>query len=227
MFDLVFWSPQGSFGGHITLLLWPGAAGGAGQASYWSAVVEAGRPLVTIVEHDLALPRRSLELRGHGVWADHNCEHAFQHWSYGLEAFAVRLDDPDDVLGAARGERVGLGYDLEWEATAPPAQLTVAQAAAADGGYEQLGRVHGEVLVGLDSYELDGRGRRAHWWGTGSWPASGDGAPAPPSRSTRQVVGRSPALLGPLGVVERRLLAADGALPPEWFDVRRPATTAG
>ena len=30
------------------------------------------------------------------------CETPFEHWTYGLEAFGVRLDDPDDVAAAAR-----------------------------------------------------------------------------------------------------------------------------
>jgi hypothetical protein len=169
VFDLAFWTPRGTFGGHVTLLFPPVFPPGR-PCLYWTSVMEEGRSLVTVVEHDVARPRssRSLEIRAPGIWADHNCESPFRHWSYGLEAFAVRLDRPEDALDDGRGERVGLGYDLEWE---DAGDARVERLPVGDGGaYRQAGRVHGEILLGPDTYEIDGLGMRAHWWGSGRWP---------------------------------------------------------
>ena len=120
VFDVAFWTPRATFGGHLTLVVGPGP-----RCCFWTSVLEEGRAVVTIVEHDVTVPRsaRSLEVRAQGLWADQNCEQPFEHWSYGLEAFALRLDRPEDALGDGRGERVGLGYDLEWESVpgSPPA----------------------------------------------------------------------------------------------------------
>src|SRR6476620_11134448 len=135
-FDVAFWTPRGTFGGHLTLLVGPGP-----RCFYWTSVLEEGRRVVTVVEHDVAVPRapRGLEVRAQGLWADQNCEEPFVHWSYGLEAFALRVDRPEDAIGDGRGERVGLGYDLEWEAVPGEPPVPLAQppsapelAAAAD-----------------------------------------------------------------------------------------------
>jgi hypothetical protein len=212
-FDLCFWSPQGSFGGHLTVLLWPALR----TAWYWTAVVERDRPVVSLLETEVALPRRGLELRAPGLWADQNCETPWEHWSFGLEAFAVRLDRPTDALGGFRGERIGLGYDLEWESDdRPPGGW------AGSGGYGHEGRVHGEVLVGPDTYELDGGGRRAHWWGTQPWPAPL--GPQPDAGDEGEEIGRSLAELpfpSPVGttVVERRLVVSGGG--PAWSSAAR------
>jgi hypothetical protein len=39
------------------------------------------------------------------------CETPGEHWSFGLEAFGLRVDDPAETIG----ERLAVGYDLEWE----------------------------------------------------------------------------------------------------------------
>ena len=169
VFDLVYFSPQATFGGHITLVRWPVAQ----RAWFWSAVLGGDHALVSVVDTDARLPSDSLELRSNGLWADQNCERAFEHWSYGLEAFAVATDAPDQAArhdaepGAGGhvelwGERVPLGHDLEWEVDGP----TVTEVASSPGaGYSQPGIVHGEVVVGTTTYELDGFGVRSHRWG--------------------------------------------------------------
>ncbi len=206
--DFAFCTRDARFGGHATLLRWPVL----GRAWYWAAVVREDEPTVAMLATDIALGRqRSMELRGSGVWADQNCETPFEHWSYGLEAFAIRLDHPDDALIDFRGERVALGYDLEWESDA--------EIVPTAGGYTQGGRALGEVLVGDERIDLeDGTGLRSHVWGVGMPPLR-PGARFRGARSWRdgvpdQVVGASIARLGrPLGLLARRLLvrARDGA----------------
>lgn len=210
-FDLEYTAGDAAVGGHVTVLRWPQRA----RAWYWAAFVAAGQPTVALLETDIALGR-TLELRASGIWADQVCETPFEHWSFGLEAFALRLDHPEDSLGDFRGERVPLGHDLEWEAGAAP------QASA--GGYLHEGRVHGVVLVGEREVELDGWGRRGHVWGDGVAPVRpggrfrgpggwGEDAPATVSGAS---VARLPA---PASLLVRRLLGRARSGAPGWANL--------
>lgn len=126
---------------------------GADIASFEATLVGEG-PLVLVREADIRLPRSmgSWGVRAEGLWADMNCETPFEHWSYGLEAFGLALDDPADE----RGDPVALGFDLEWEASGP--------VDGGEGAYAQPGIVHGEILVGTDAITFDGHGARRHHW---------------------------------------------------------------
>ncbi|MEA2826527.1 MAG: hypothetical protein QOG43_966 [Actinomycetota bacterium] len=161
-----FAATDGSVGGYVRLGLRPGD----GVVWYWAAVVGPDRPLVLVRDHDVPLPRgRGLEVRASGLWADHTCETALEHWTVGLEAFGVALDDPREAFAGERGDRCPLGMDLEWEAA------DVARASSGGGnggggpGYEQRCTVHGEVLVGTERLEVDGAGWRTHRWGERDW----------------------------------------------------------
>ncbi|MDP9333592.1 MAG: hypothetical protein M3Q30_09825 [Actinomycetota bacterium] len=116
-------------------------------AWYWTYLV--GVPdvegLVVVRDHEVVLPRQGLEIRAEGLWAELCCEARREHWTFGLEAFGVRLDAAGDALraGGEIGERVAVGLDLEWEVgdDGPPA-----------------GIVHGDVLVGRARHEIDALG---------------------------------------------------------------------
>lgn len=159
-FYLDFVDPGVGVAGYVRL----GLCAGLGRAWYWACVVGPDRPLITVIDHDVALPAgRSLEIRTEGLWADYTVETPLDHVSVGLEAFAVGVDDPTEVYGDLRGDRVPLGLDLEWET---------------DGGtyaypgvtrYEVPCRVHGQVLVGSETIEVDGFGQRDHSWGVRDW----------------------------------------------------------
>lgn len=153
-------SPDGSLGGYVRLGLYPNL----GVAWYWACLVGEDRPLVTVIDHEVPLPRVGLEVRAEGLWADHNLETALEHWSLGCEAFAVSLDDPADVYGPdPRGERVPFGFDLEWDTDGGP------YAYPGVDRYEVPCRVTGEVLVGSERIEVDGPGQRDHSWGVRDW----------------------------------------------------------
>ncbi|MEA2971958.1 MAG: hypothetical protein QOG82_416 [Actinomycetota bacterium] len=155
-----FAAADGSVGGYVRL----GVRPGDGVAWYWAAVVGPDRPLVLVRDHDVPLPRgRSLEVRTSGLWADHTCETPLEHWTVGLEAFGVALDDPREAFGGERGDLCALGMDLEWESAADDVRP------APGGGYEQSCTVHGEVLVGAERLEVDGTGWRTHRWGDRDW----------------------------------------------------------
>jgi len=131
----------------------------------WAHLVRAGQPLIAVRDQEVAPPRgTSLEIRAEGLWCALHRETPFVHWTIGLEAFAVSLDPPSDAFGAERGDRVALGLDLEWEASAPAMEAPIEGA-----GYVQPSQVHGEILVDEDRLLLDGSGWRSHTWGTRPW----------------------------------------------------------
>jgi hypothetical protein len=149
-------------GGYARLALRPGER----TAWWWSAVAGPDRPLVLVREHDVDLPRpRTFEVRASGLWAEPVCETPFEHWSIGLEAFAVALDDPVESYRLERGDRVPFGLDLEWEADGPP----VLVAPDRQQGYAQACTVHGDVLVGSERIVVTGPGTRDHLWGPKDW----------------------------------------------------------
>jgi len=76
-----------------------------------------GRWLVVRDELRVTLPKtvaagRGFDGRGDGLWLSLVCETPGEHWTVGMEAFALAVDDPDDE----RGDRVPLGLDIEWGA---------------------------------------------------------------------------------------------------------------
>ncbi len=147
-------------GGYVRLGLYPGL----GRAWYWACLVGPDRPLVTVIDHDVAIPRApSTEIRTEGLWADLTVETALDHVTVGVEAFAVGLDDPAEVYGDARGDRVPFGLDLEWETDGGPYPYPGVTR------YEVPCRVHGEVLVGQEVLHVDGWGQRDHSWGERDW----------------------------------------------------------
>jgi hypothetical protein len=127
---------------------------------------------VVVRDHDVPLPRGGLEVRADGLWGEQVCETPFEHWTYGLEAFGVALDDPDDSLRGEIGERLAVGFDLEWEVD--PAAGDIHPCGGALQGYAQFGAVHGELLLGRSRVEIDACALRSHRWGVPRWnePAS-------------------------------------------------------
>jgi len=157
-FDFV--SGDGAFGAFVRLGLHPAR----GRAWYWAYLARVGQPVVVVRDHDVEAPRgRELEVRGDGLWAQVICETPFEHWSAGLEAFAVAIEEPARAWGDERGDPTALGLDLEWEMTAPACSL-------AEPGYCQPAAVHGEVLVGNERLAVaDGTGWYTHTWGPPGW----------------------------------------------------------
>lgn len=212
--ELELFTPEVSFGLHMFLALWPLA----GRAGYWAGVVEAGERVVSVAEWDISLPRASagFELRGPGLWADAVCEDPFVHWSYGLEAFALRYEDPTDAITSQRGERVPLGYELEWEATA--AAIDLGNSASSSVDYRQGGIAHGEVLIGAATYDVAGYGCRSHrvaaslaqaQVATVSWRCQDDSWQIDAGQPNGQAIGRSLTRLAPPdapAVVAERIL---------------------
>ena len=147
-----------SLGGYVRIGFYPNL----GTVWYWACLVGEGRPLVTVIDHEVPMPRSdaSLEVRHDGLWADHNVVTPGEHMSVDLEAFALALDDPAAVYGDPRGDRVPFGFELDfltdraaymWPPVTPR--------------YEIPCRVQGEVLVGDEKITVEGWGQRDHSWG--------------------------------------------------------------
>jgi hypothetical protein len=138
-----------------------------GHAWFWAYLAEPERTGPVVVrDHDVVLPRQGLEIRAEGLWAELWCETPLEHWTYGLEAFAVALDDPADALTGEIGERMPMGLDLEWE-------IEGAVHTRPDdwprAGYVAPGAVHGDLLLGRQRLDFDGRGLHRRSWGPREW----------------------------------------------------------
>jgi hypothetical protein len=108
-------------------------------ASFHLQVVVPDVGVIVVRDDEVAPPKRDdlLVIRAEGLWVELLCETPDEHWSFGLEAFGVRFDDEAEAATSERGERVPVGFDLEWETP---------------------DRVVGEILVGRARYDLDARG---------------------------------------------------------------------
>jgi hypothetical protein len=115
---------------------------GAAPATFDARVSIPGEGVVVVHDDDVPPPRSHSQLvvRAEGLWAELLCETPGEHWSFGLEAFGVQFDDEAEAAASDRGERVAVGFDLEWETP---------------------DHVYGEILLGRRQFDLDGTGRFA------------------------------------------------------------------
>ncbi len=157
---LDWFTEDASRGGYIRVGFVPNIDGG--RVWYWACLVGDGDDLVTVIDHDVALPRSadSLEIRHDGLWADHDIPEPLERMSCSLESFAVRLDDPAETYYGCRGERVAFGLELDWETDRgaylwPPVTPR----------YEIPCSVNGHVLLGDEQIDVDCWGQRDHSWG--------------------------------------------------------------
>jgi hypothetical protein len=136
---LELWAADLSLGGFVRLDL------SGPRATVWAYLVGDGRPVLAVRDDDVDHPRpgAGLEIRASGLWLAIHEETPAEHWSVGVEAFGVLLDDPEDALTGERGDRAALGFDLEWE-----------------GPDDALNEVHGEILVDDEVITFAGLGRR-------------------------------------------------------------------
>lgn len=128
------------------------------DAAHWGSfhcvVFRDGEDPVVIAENEMPVPDRHWEFRTSGLWVDNICETPLVHWSYGLEAFALAIDDPIELLGRGYGDRVPLGWELDFE-SAPEFY--------ANG--RQAGQLNGELLFAGGAEPISGPALRRHTWG--------------------------------------------------------------
>lgn len=146
---LAFGPPDG-LNGRFRLL------GRPDRASYWACLDLSGEGVVIVRDDELVPPRgvhsSLVEVRGDALWAEAVCEVPGEHWSFGLEAFGLLLADLEEARTATVGERLPVGFDLEWDE----------------------GHVIGELLVGTRRIAVDTRGDFEHTTveapGAQAWP---------------------------------------------------------
>jgi hypothetical protein len=137
-YDFVFEQPDG-VNGAIRLTCADEAS--PDRAAYWAYLDLLDDGFVIVRDDEIVPPRGSLlEVRADGLWAELVCEVPGEHWSFGLEAFGLRLEDRAEARTAVVGERVPVGFDLEWDE----------------------GTVVGELRVGRRRLAFDGRGTFEH-----------------------------------------------------------------
>ena len=162
LFDAVH--NDGAFALSIEFLRWPQH----NRVAFLASLVQPDRDLVSLVELDAtAPPPPSLEVRCSGLWTDIGIQTPLDHMTVDIEAFAVALDDPEDVFHGAYGIRTALGSELEWETAGEII------AGRSSDSYEVPCIVHGELLLDERTIEIDGWGWRSHRWGV---PSSTDRA---------------------------------------------------
>lgn len=159
-----FASADGSVGGFVRTGLYPN------QRCAWSWIyIVTERGTVSVRAHDVPQPKApSMLMRSEGLWCELICETPMEHWSIGVEAFGVLLDDPTDSYTGEIGTRIPVGLDLEWVACAPP-YTSAYSPEISHLHYHHAGTVRGEILLGTESIEIDGFGTRDHSYGNRDW----------------------------------------------------------
>lgn len=148
-----------SIGGYVRIGFYPNLD----RVWYWACLVGPDRRLVSVVEHDIPMPRSgsSLDVRYDGLWADHVVETPGEHMSINLESFALVVDDPTEMYRSEpRGERVPFGFELDFETDRASYMWP-----DVTPRYEIPCRVHGTVQLGKETVRVDGWGQRDHSWG--------------------------------------------------------------
>ena len=155
----------GGLGGFVGLCIYPNL-----KLAWWWTHFVLGDGLVAVRDHEVMPPRTGLEIRAEGLWGELVCETPLEHWSMGLEAFGVRYDDPAEAWASEWGERVPVGFDLEWETLGPPVEADgPGPPGPAEGGWIQPGSLHGELLVADRRLPFTGVGLRSRRWGRADW----------------------------------------------------------
>ncbi|MEZ5411461.1 MAG: hypothetical protein R2761_25745 [Acidimicrobiales bacterium] len=171
-----------------------GGPGGRTLTFQAAVILPFELPLV-VAEHDIAGPERGWELRAPGLWAETVCEEPGRRWTYGLEAFALALDDPVELLGRGFGHRVPLGWELEFEAPDDP-QADSAGSGPAVVGHTGTGR--GVLLFADRELEIEGPALRRAW--TVTAPSASDTSASDTSASDTSAVDPERARPGPDGL---------------------------
>ncbi|MDG2028511.1 MAG: hypothetical protein P8J50_15495 [Acidimicrobiales bacterium] len=123
-----------------------------GATRFLVALLVAREDPVVLIDYDLPLARTAYEFRSSGVWTEFVCETPLDHWTIGLEAFALRIDPSGTVTPDTFGDRVPIGLDLDLDTVGAPEGDASSFSIELD--------VHGEVLIADRAWDLTARGTR-------------------------------------------------------------------
>ncbi|MEM9565346.1 MAG: hypothetical protein AAGA93_22175 [Actinomycetota bacterium] len=159
------------------------------RAAFHTLVLRADELPLVLVEPEMPVTNPRWEFRTSGLWVEAVCEQAGVHWSYGLEAFAVAIDEPEELLGRGYGHRTALGWELDFvvdvdhrtddDRTGDDECGERGDEEGDDAGLDEattveVGRVEGLLLTGPgDETPVAGDGWRLAWdeIDLGHWPA--------------------------------------------------------
>lgn len=157
---------------------------------------------VVIATEDLR-PGPRWEFRTSGLWAEQVHERptaTTEHWSYGLEAFAIRIENPRELLGRGYGDRCALGWELD---VFTPIDDSI-------DGQALPGSARGVLLFERLELDVDGPAWRYHWQ---LEPEDVNGDAAAPMLTTTvdatTSVGSSPSVIVPTALGEWTVAIAD------------------
>ncbi|MBT8239615.1 MAG: hypothetical protein KJN63_00135 [Acidimicrobiia bacterium] len=173
---------------------------------------------MAMIEADIPIPARRWEFRANGLWVEQVCEDPHMHWSYGLEAFALELDDPTELIRTGYGTRVPMGWELDFVASSPSRWLMIgADPLDVAGAYTQRGELSGLLLDRDGEHQRSSPAQRWHWWGNKPLTSAGiEVAPAGEGREQPEEL-HLPLSQGPV-IIDRtqtrlRIRAADTLAP--------------
>ena len=151
-------------GGYVRLELLPAQQ----RARYWASLIGFGEPLITVLVDDLPFPSGRLEIRGPGIWTETTVLDPFVHLTTDLEAFGVAIEPATDVWSGAFGQRTAVGLELDFDTGGPSGPSP----RIGLDGYRLAGRMHGEILLNEQKWQIEGVGVRDDWWGVPSTESS-------------------------------------------------------
>ena len=185
----------------LRLTFWPNR----GVGEFLAIRADPGERPVVLHDAELPVPDDRWEVRSSGIWVELVCETPLTHWSYGLEAFALIIDSPAQLVTSPVGDLVPMGWELEFESREAAVRL-----GAESAGYEQSGIAHGILLDASGQSEVQGAAKRWHWWDetgpehqvfSAALPTNQLAADPAPLAVVRQEVGHLAVLAGPGRVV--------------------------
>ncbi len=156
------------------------------RAAFHTLVLRADELPLVLVESGMPATTLRWEFRTSGLWVEAVCEQPGVHWSYGLEAFAVAIDEPDELLGRGYGHRTALGWELDFVVDPDADSGLFGDAGGEDPAATttvEVGRVDGLLLTGPgDEEPVVGVGWRLAWdeIDLGHWPEGPPAVVGPP-----------------------------------------------
>ena len=183
------------------------------DASFHAVLLRTGRLPLVIAEIGIPSGADRWAYRASGRWVEIVAETPAVHWSYGLEAFALAIDEPSELLERGYGHRTALGWELDFESD--PSRLD----RPAPGLEHQIGRVDGLVLTTPDAADGDGAGIETPFAGPAerrSWLGHPT-ATAGPDPGLDRWHPDLPAIEGPPIEVGLPLREPGPARPPVWW----------
>lgn len=147
----------------------PSEESGSYRHAFQAVLARPGQLPLVISDDAARTTNDRWETRTTGLWTEAVCEERGRRWSYGLEAFAVGIDNPNELLGQGYGHREPLGWELDFDGTDRPSHSKPGQFPPPEPQpqlWEQRGVADGLVQLqpGAEAdVSFSGPAIRRHW----------------------------------------------------------------